>query len=329
MWVVFDGVKAVFVTLLLFAVAFAVDGGPAAAKDGNRLVIASGAVAGGYYVLGGAICAGLGADAPTLRCAVEPSKGTMANLASLGGGAVDLALIQSDWQHHAHAGSVAQFAGDKALKDMRAIASLNGSPLVVLTPAKSDIGSIEDLADKRVDIGKRGVGRRAAMDDLLAALGWDLGKFKLASELTEADAIQALCGGRLDALALAGATPDRGVAQALRTCPLKFVTVAGAVITKLIQDKPYYSAVNIPANSYAGIKTEVPGVGVRVILLATSKLPEKDAYALAKSIAGDVDALRKLHPSFASITRAGLAKDSISVPLHDGAARFYKEAKLK
>lgn len=298
------------------------------AKDGNRIVIATGAVTSGYFILGGAICARLNSDTTALRCAAEPSTGTLANLRSLGQEKVDLALIQSDWQHHAYAGSVAEFSGGKALKNMRALAAVTGSPLVLLARADSGIQGIEDLEGKRLDIGKRGAGRRAAMDDLIAALGWDLGKFKLASELPEAEAIQALCGGRLDVLALAGATPDRSVTQALRSCPLKLIPVTGSAAQKLITDKPYYSVVSVPAGSYPGVAAEVPGIGVRVILLASSKLAEKDAYAVVKAIAGDVDTLRKLHPSFASITKAGLAKAGISVPLHDGAARYYREAKL-
>ncbi len=322
---------AFLTVFLLISGAFQSFSTPAAAKQVNRVVLATGAVTSGYFLLGGGVCAQVNAAAGSggLRCAIETSKGTVANLLELQAGQVDLVLAQSDWQYHAYAGSVSQFSGDKAIKDMRALMSLSGSPLVLLARASSDVKGMEDLAGKQLDIGKPGTGRRAAVDDVLAAMGWDLGKFKLASELPEAEAINALCGGKLDALALAGITPDRNVTLAMRSCPLKIVPITGAVAEKLIAAKPYYSVVTVIKGSYPGVNADVPSIGLRVILLASGKIPEKDAYTIVKSVADNLDAVRKLHSSFASINRAGLAKAGIAAPLHDGAAKYYREAKLK
>lgn len=314
-----------------FAAMFLTCAGPAAARDVNRVVLATGAISSGYYLLGGGICAQLnavaGAGAGGLRCAIESSTGTVANLQALRAGQVDLVLAQSDWAHHAFAGSVSQFSGDTAIKDMRALMSLTGSPLVLLARADSALKTPDDLAGKQIDIGKTGSGRRAAMDDLLAAMGWDLGKFKLASELPEVEAIKALCVGKLDAIAMAGITPDRNVALAMRSCAMKIIPVSGAIAEKLIAAKPYYSVVSIPKGSYPGLGADVASVGLRVILLAPGKLSDASAYALVKAVAGNLDAVKKLHSSFASINRAGLAKAGISAPLHPGAAKFYSEKK--
>lgn len=303
--------------------------GLAIAKEVNRVVMATGAVTSGYFLLGAGICAQVNAAAGPagLHCAVETSKGTVANLQALGAGSVDLALAQSDWQHHAYEGSVGQFSGDKALKGMRALMSLSGSPLVLLSRADSTIKTVDDLSGKQLDIGKKGSGRRAAMDDLLAAMGWDLGKFKLASELPEAEAIKALCGGKLDALALAGITPDRNVALAMSSCALKILPVDGAAAEKLIKAKPYYSAIVIPKGGYPGLKANVSSVGVRIILVASGKVSDENAYAIVKAVAGKLEAVRKLHSSFASINRAEMGRAGISIPLQAGAAKFYREAK--
>lgn len=316
---------------LMIGVIFHSFTGPAAARDVNRLVMATGALTSGYYLLGGGICAQVNAATGPdgLRCAIETSEGSVANLLALRSGRADLVLAQSDWTHHAHAGSVAAFSGDKAVSNMRALMSLTGSPLVLLARADSDIKGVEDLAGKSLDIGKAGAGRRAAMDDLLSVLGWDLGKFKLASELPEAEAIKSLCAGKLDALALAGITPDRNVNLAMRSCPLKLVPVNAATAEKLIAAKPYYSVVTISKGSYPGVNSDVPSVGLRVILLASGNVAEKDAYTIVKSVAEKLDAIRKLHSSFTSINRKGLGSAGISAPLHNGAKKYYSEAKLK
>ncbi|MSP42656.1 MAG: TAXI family TRAP transporter solute-binding subunit [Alphaproteobacteria bacterium] len=324
-----DRIAFIFYVFLIGFVSIPVSAISAGAKEMNRAVMATGAVTSGYYLLGSGICAEVNeaAGPAGLHCAVETSKGTVANLQALWAGTVDLALAQSDWQYHAFAGTVGQFSGDKAIKDMRALMSLGGSPLVLLARADGGIKTLEDLAGKQLDIGKKGTGRRAAMDDLLVAMGWDLGKFKLASELPEADAIKDLCGGKLDALVLAGVTPDKNVTLAMRTCPLKIVPIDGTDAGKLIKAKLYYSAVAIPKGAYPGLKTDVFSVGLRVILLASGKVSDENGYAIVKAVAGNLEAVRKLHPSFASINRAGMAKAGIAVPLQNGAAKFYREAK--
>lgn len=300
---------------------------PLAAKPAARVIIGAGNAGGGYFLIGSAICelVNQGMASHNVRCAVEPSKGPVANLQALRDGHINLALAQSDWQHHAFAGTAAKFSGENKLPQLRSLLSLTASPLVLLSRAGSGVTGVKDLEGKRLDIGKPGTGRRVAADDLIAALGWDLGKFKLASELDEEAAIAALCGGQIDVLALAGAAPDRGIAAALKTCPVQPVPVTGPVVSRLIADKPYYSAVRIPAGAYPGLKGELDSVGLRVILTASSKLPEPDAYAIVKAVAGNLDALRKLHPSLNGINRKDLGRASISVPLHDGAARYYRE----
>ena len=40
------------------------------------------------------------------------------------------------------------------------------------------------------------------------------------------------------------------------------------------------------------------------------------------------DDFRKLHPAFANLNKEEMAKDGLSAPIHDGAARYYKEAGL-
>jgi TRAP-type uncharacterized transport system substrate-binding protein len=40
------------------------------------------------------------------------------------------------------------------------------------------------------------------------------------------------------------------------------------------------------------------------------------------------DSFRKLHPAFAHLKKEQMVKDGLSAPLHDGAAKYYKEAGL-
>jgi len=324
------GAGRFFVFLILLSGAgFASLTQPARSAEVNRAVMATGAFMGGYYLLGGAICAEVNQAGADMRCAIETSKGQVENLQALRAGRVNVALAQSDWLHHAHAGDAAPFSGDKAFKDLRAMISLSGAPLVLLARSQGDVKEMKDLPGKRIDIGKSGSPRRAIMNDVLSAMEWDLGKFRLASELPEAEAVKALCAGQIDILALAGFIPDKEVRLALKTCSLKIVPAGGSARDKILKMKPYYSAITIPAGSYTGLKEDIPSLGTRVVLMATPRLAEKDAYSLVRTITEHLPEIRKLHPSLGSIERSSLASGGISAPLHAGAARFFKEAKLR
>jgi TRAP-type uncharacterized transport system substrate-binding protein len=62
------------------------------------MTIGTGAVTGVYYAAGGSICKALNRDraAHGLRCLVEVSQGSTANIDSLARGNVNMALVQSD-----------------------------------------------------------------------------------------------------------------------------------------------------------------------------------------------------------------------------------------
>ena len=44
-----------------------------------------------------------------------------------------------------------------------------------------------------------------------------------------------------------------------------------------------------------------------------------------KSVFENFDAFRKLHPAFANLKPEEMIADGLSAPLHDGAAKYYRE----
>ena len=47
--------------------------------------------------------------------------------------------------------------------------------------------------------------------------------------------------------------------------------------------------------------------------------------SMVKAVFDNFDAFKKLHPAFANLKESEMIKDALSAPLHDGAARCYKE----
>ena len=75
-----------------------------------------------------------------------------------------------------------------------------------------------------------------------------------------------------------------------------------------------------------GLTAETPTVGVRAVLVVRASLPEATAFALTKLLFEAKDRLAARHPEARRLDpRAAL--DTGAVPLHPGAARYYRETK--
>ena len=81
-----------------------------------------------------------------------PSAGSVGNIAGLRDGTLDLALVQSDTQAEALAGTGA-FAAAGPFAELRAVMALYPEPLTIVARADAGIAGVEDLAGKRVALG--------------------------------------------------------------------------------------------------------------------------------------------------------------------------------
>ena len=57
----------------------------------------------------------------------------------------------------------------------------------------------------------------------------------------------------------------------------------------------------------------------------SAKAPPETVYQVVKAVFDNFDEFKKLHPALANLTPQNMVKDGLSAPLHEGAARYYKE----
>jgi TRAP transporter TAXI family solute receptor len=103
------------------------------------------------------------------------------------------------------------------------------------------------------------------------------------------------------------------------------VSLTGAAIDKLVAEKPYYAKASIPGGLYPNNPQVTNTYGVLATLVASSKTPPEVVYQITKAVFDNLDEFKKLHPAFANLSAANMAKDGLSAPLHEGAVRYYKE----
>jgi TRAP transporter TAXI family solute receptor len=297
---------------------------PAAAQQ-KFMTIGTGGVTGVYYAAGGAICRLVNKDRAKhgIRCSVESTGGSVFNINTIKAGELDLGFAQSDVQFNAAKG-VNQFK-DGAFTDLRAVFSVHPEPFTVLARKEANAKTLNDLKGKRFNVGNPGSGTRASMEELLAAMGWKMSDFSLASELKADEHGPALCDGKIDGFFYAVGHPSANIQDPTTSCGAKLVSITGPAVDKLVADKPYYAKATIPGGLYPNNPDAAQTYGVLATVVASAKTPADTVYQVVKAVFDNFDEFKKLHPALANLTPEAMVANGNSAPLHEGAAKYYKE----
>ncbi len=301
----------------------------AAVSETTFVTIGTGGVTGVYYPTGGAIArlVNKGKKEHGIRASVESTGGSTYNLNAIASGELEMGVAQSDWQYHAWNGT-SKFKEKGPNKDLRAVFSVHPEPFTVVARADSGIKNFEDLKGKRVNIGNPGSGQRGTMEVVMEKMGWTKDDFKLASELKSAEQSKALCDNKIDAIVFTVGHPSGSIKEATTSCDSVIVNVQGEVIDALVEENDYYRTATIPAGMYRGNDQDAMTFGVGATFVTSAKVPENVIYVVVKSVFENFDDFKKLHPAFAVLKKEEMVKDGLSAPLHDGAAKYYKEVGL-
>ncbi|HJT61789.1 MAG TPA: TAXI family TRAP transporter solute-binding subunit [Burkholderiales bacterium] len=299
---------------------------PAAQAQQKFITIGTGGVTGVYYAAGGAICRLVNKDRAKhgIRCSVESTGGSVFNVNTIKAGELDMGVTQSDVQYNAVKG-VGPFQKDGAFRDLRAVFALHPEPVTVVARKELNAKSFADFKGKRFNVGNPGSGTRATAEELLAAMGWKMSDFSLASELKADEHGPALCDGKIDGFLYLVGHPSANIQDPTTVCGAKLVSVTGPAVDKLVKEKPYYAKATIPAGLYPGNDQATQTYGVLATMVSSSKVPAETVYQVTRAVFENFDEFKKLHPALANLDPKNMVKDGLSAPLHDGAAKYYKE----
>ncbi|TAK42323.1 MAG: TAXI family TRAP transporter solute-binding subunit [Betaproteobacteria bacterium] len=299
---------------------------PVAQAQQKFITIGTGGVTGVYYAAGGAICRLVNKDRARhgIRCSVESTGGSVFNINTIKAGELDMGVAQSDVHYNAARG-LAVFQKDGAFKELRAVFALHPEPVTVVARKEANAKSFADFKGKRFNVGNPGSGTRASLEELIGAMGWKLSDFALASELKADEHGPALCDGKIDGFFYLVGHPSANIQDPTTVCGAKLVPVTGAAVDRLVKEKPYYAKATIPGGLYPGNPQPTETYGVLATFVSSSKVPADTIYAVVKAVFDNFDEFKKLHPALAALNPKNMIADGLSAPLHDGAARYYRE----
>ena len=103
------------------------------------------------------------------------------------------------------------------------------------------------------------------------------------------------------------------------------------MIKKLTKTFPFYSRIVVPKNTYKGMKQDVATITVMAQWVVDEQVPEDLVYKLTRALwekgtdgLSGADVLAKVHAKGKDV-QLKTALDGMAIPLHPGAAKYYKE----
>ena len=96
-------------------------------------------------------------------------------------------------------------------------------------------------------------------------------------------------------------------------------------IREYVAQRPFYTPVLIPKDTYAGQDANVRTFGVLATLVATTDTPEIAAYSVVRAVFEGLAELKAMQPALRNVVPEAMIKDGLSAPLHSGAVRYYRE----
>jgi TRAP transporter TAXI family solute receptor len=317
--------KIALLVAVVFALSLFVSIGPVAEAKRRFVSIASGWVTGAYYPMAGAISriAYKHLKEKGIKVTAESSGASVANAKLIGEGDTDFAILQNDIANYAHNGMQPMF--DSPIKKLLGVCTLFPEHIQLVARKDANINGIADLKGKRVAIGPVGSGTRENAKQILEAWGMTVDDLGKAEQLKASQAADYIKDGRLDAAFFTVAVGAAVILDTALMVEVNIVPVVGSNVDKLIAKYPFYAKQVVPAGTYKGNDQDVPSVSVMAMLSARSDLEDEIVYSIVKAVYSDLPQLRKAHAKFKEIS-VEKALIGMSVPLHPGAEKYFKEA---
>ncbi|MFT6774847.1 MAG: TRAP transporter TAXI family solute receptor [Paracoccaceae bacterium] len=321
------------------AAGVAVTGASAMAQDLQFFTIGTGGTAYTYYPVGGVIanaiskppgsreCAeGGSCGVPGLIASAVSSRGSVDNVNAILSGLRDSGFAQSDVAFWAYTGTGTMEGKPPATK-LRSIAALFEEHIHLVALADSGINTVADLKGKRVSLDEPGSGTYVDAKLILEANGVAVADIT-AEALKGGAASEALRNGKIDAFFVVAGYPTGSLVELASAAKIKLVPIDGAGAKSLTDKYGFFSQSMVPAGTYEGVPA-ASTVAVGAQWYTSSDKSDDLIYEITKALWNEQSRilLDVGHAKGKTITPE-TALDGIGVPLHDGAARFYREVGL-
>lgn len=298
-------------------------GGTAAANAQEFINILTGGTSGVYYPLGVALSEIYAENIDGARTQVQATKASVENLNLLQQGKGELAFalgdsVKAGWDGVQEAGFPAP------LTELRAIAAIYPNYVQIVATAESGITTLEELKGRSISVGAPASGTELNARAIFGAAGMsydDMGKVEY---LPYAESAELIKNRQLDSTLQSSGLGVAFIKDLSATMDINIVAIPADVVDSI--GAPYVASV-IPAGTYDGQDEDVSTAAIGNILVTHAGVSEETAYQMTKLMFENLDRLKSSHAAAGDIDPAK-AVEGLSIPLHPGAERYYREAGL-
>ena len=259
---------------------------------------------------------------PDVRIQQIDTTGSLDNIQGLEDGAIDIGLSQAGLAYMAYNGRLRESA--RAMRGIRGIAILNSSAVQLLVGPRSRIRSVDELVGRRVGVGPDGSGAAVIAHALLQ------GYFSPGSvhevEATVPQTVSLLLRDEIDAAFTVSSVPNEDV-KYMTDAGARLISIGGPRVDQLRTMYPFFRSEIIPAGAYPGLDQPAHTLSVDVVLLTRAGLDDaivrrltEGLFRMLPQLSAELSFLKGMVPERAPAT---------PVPLHRGAALYYRERELR
>jgi TRAP transporter TAXI family solute receptor len=331
-------IRRLFLAAALFLASLSA-AAPLLSQDVTFFRIGAGSADSTYFAIGGLLANAIsnppGARAcedggscgvPGLIAVAQSTDGAVYNVEAIGRGELESGLAQADIAYWAFNG-FGVFAEHGQIDDLSAIAGLYPESIHIVVRADSDITEIGQLRGRKVSLGPVQSGSFVDSQIILEAYGLTLEDIDVDLLMT-GSAIDKLRTGEIDAVFLVAGYPVTALSEFAKDFKVRLLPIDGETAERLIAENPFFSKGFISAGTYRTVRN-IETLNVRALWVASANLDDDLVYGITRALwhTRNRKLLDNAHPDGLGI-QLETALVGLSIPLHPGAERYYREAGL-
>ena len=286
----------------------------------TNFVMGSGGVAGSWYPIAGALCTAMSYDGASVS--VQTSAGSVENVRLIMSGEREFGLCAGSVAYYAHAGEGDYKGEDGSM--LRALACFSPIEMQVVVRKDSGINGFSDLKGKAMGIGPAGSADQGSLGELLSALDITFDDMTTQA-LPLADQVTAFKDRQLDAAYVYTSAPTSGIMDIASQADIKMLSLTDAELDAFIEKYPFYTKRVVPAEKYSFLEEDVQTAGGMTLLICTEDVPDEIVYQMLKNLFANIEGVQASHVSMNAFNLEEAAS-GMTIPIHPGAEKFYKEA---
>ena len=286
--------------------------------EAQQVRLMTGPQGGSWYPLGGAIANIV--EKAGIRMQVLPGAG-IANVKAVQAGKADFGFGNS-------ISTVEGVAGrppfDAKAENVCNVATLYPQYFQIVANADSGINSLADVKGKAIAVQPKGNTAEFISQQALQVYGLKYDDASRVSYVSYTDAVSLMKDNNAQLFTLGTTVPASAIMDLASARDIKLISVGDDKFAEMRALNPGYTKLTIKAGSYPKQDKDVQAVGYATHVIARCDLDEKVVYEVTKGLAESNADLTSIVRVMKDTTLKVMAED-IGVPLHKGAAKYYKE----